>query len=55
MVCVVLFNFFVVSDKWEEIGNAINSKVERGCTLIDARGFYTGRELGMLFRSCTAL
>ena len=41
--------FFVVSDKWEEIGNAINSKVERGCTLIDARGFYTGRELGMLF------
>lgn len=41
--------FFVVSDKWREIGNAINSDVERGCTLIDARGFYTGKELGMLF------
>ncbi|GAB6977066.1 YitT family protein [Prevotella falsenii] len=41
--------FFVVSDKWKEIGNAINSDVERGCTLIDARGFYTGKELGMLF------
>ena len=41
--------FFVISEKWDEIGNAINSEVERGCTLIDARGFYTGKELGMLF------
>ncbi|MCI6672023.1 MAG: YitT family protein [Prevotella sp.] len=41
--------FFVVSEKWEEIGNAINSNVRRGCTLIDARGFYTGKEIGMLF------
>lgn len=41
--------FFVVSDKWKEIGNAINNDVHRGCTLIDARGFYTGKELGMLF------
>lgn len=41
--------FFVVSDKWKEIGNAINNDVQRGCTLIDARGFYTGKELGMLF------
>ena len=41
--------FFIVSDRWKEIGNAINSDVERGCTVIDARGFYTGKELGMLF------
>ena len=41
--------FFVVSEKWQEIGNAINNDVQRGCTLIDARGFYTGREVGMLF------
>ena len=41
--------FFVVSDKWEELGNAINNDVRRGCTLIDARGFYTGKEVGMLF------
>lgn len=41
--------FFVISDKWEEIGQAINTYVDRGCTVIDAHGFYTGRELGMLF------
>lgn len=41
--------FFVVSEKWQEIGNAINNDVQRGCTLIDARGFYTGKEMGMLF------
>lgn len=41
--------FFVVSEKWKEIGNAINNDVQRGCTLIDARGFYTGKEIGMLF------
>ena len=40
---------FVISEKWDEIGNAINSEVERGCTLIEARGFDTGKELGMLF------
>lgn len=41
--------FFVVSDKWEEIGSAINNDIDRGCTVIDARGFYTGRRVGMLF------
>lgn len=41
--------FFIVSDKWEEIGQAINNDVERGCTVIDAHGFYTGKAIGMLF------
>lgn len=41
--------FFVVSDKWEEIGRAINNDIDRGCTVIDARGFYTGKRVGMLF------
>lgn len=41
--------FFIVSDKWEEIGQAINNEVDRGCTVIDAHGFYTGRKVGMLF------
>lgn len=41
--------FFIVSDKWEEIGHKINNKVQRGCTVIDAHGFYTGKTVGMLF------
>ena len=41
--------FFVISEHWKQIGDAINNDVRRGCTLIDARGFYTGKELGMLF------
>lgn len=41
--------FFVVSDKWMEIGQAINNDVDRGCTVIDAHGFYTGKQVGMLF------
>lgn len=41
--------FFVVSDQWQEIGQAINNDVDRGCTIIDARGFYTGKKVGMLF------
>lgn len=41
--------FFVVSDKWEEIGRAINNDIDRGCTVIDAHGFYTGKRVGMLF------
>ena len=41
--------FFIVSDKWEEIGHKINNKVQCGCTVIDAHGFYTGKTVGMLF------
>lgn len=41
--------FFVISEHWKEIGTAINNDVVRGCTLIEARGFYTGKKLGMLF------
>ena len=41
--------FFVISEHWGEIGTAINTDVDRGCTLIEARGFYTGKKGGMLF------
>ncbi|MCR5076522.1 MAG: YitT family protein [Prevotella sp.] len=41
--------FFVISDHWEEIGSAVNNDVLRGCTVIDAHGFYTGKKVGMLF------
>ena len=41
--------FFVISEHWGEIGTAIHNDVDRGCTLIEARGFYTGKKVGMLF------
>ena len=41
--------FFVISEHWGEIGTAINNDVDRGCTLIEARGFYTGKKVGLLF------
>ena len=41
--------FFIISEKHEEIGHRINSVPHRGCTVIDAHGFYSGREVKMLF------
>lgn len=41
--------FFIISSQWEKIGVAINNEVPRGCTVIDAKGFYTGKRVGMLF------
>lgn len=41
--------FFIISDKYEEIGHRINENPHRGCTLINASGFFSGREVKMLF------
>lgn len=41
--------FFIVSDRWEKLGKAINEDADCGCTVIDARGFYSGEKKGMLF------
>ena len=41
--------FFIISSKWKEIGARINREPHRGCTVIDAQGFYSGREVKMLF------
>jgi len=41
--------FFIISDKWREIGQRINREPHRGCTVIDAQGFYSGKEVKMLF------
>ncbi len=41
--------FFIISDKYKEIGDRINNDPHRGCTVIDAHGFYSGREVKMLF------
>jgi len=41
--------FFIISDKWAEIGHEINLHPHRGCTVINASGFYSGNEVKMLF------
>ena len=41
--------FFIISDKYKEIGDRINLDPHRGCTVVDAHGFYSGKEVKMLF------
>lgn len=41
--------FFIISQKYEEIGRRINNEVARGCTVVDASGFYSGQDVRMLF------
>lgn len=41
--------FFIISEKYDEIGRAVNEYARRGCTLIEGRGFYSGKEVKMLF------
>ncbi|MBP3756876.1 MAG: YitT family protein [Prevotella sp.] len=41
--------FFIISDKYEEIGHRITAEALRGCTVINGQGFYSGKEMKMLF------
>ena len=41
--------FFIISNKYEEIGRHINEYPHRGVTIINATGFYTGKEVKMMF------
>nr|WP_308570912.1 YitT family protein [uncultured Prevotella sp.] len=41
--------FVIITDQFEELGEAINNEVPRGCTLIDGKGFYSGKKVKMLF------
>lgn len=41
--------FFIISDKYEEIGRQINENPHRGCTVINAQGFFSGKNMKMLF------
>jgi uncharacterized membrane-anchored protein YitT (DUF2179 family) len=41
--------FFIVSDKYEEIGHAINRVVVRGCSLLNGNGFYTKKDIHVVF------
>ncbi len=41
--------FFIISKKYEEIGRRINTDADRGVTVVDASGFYSGQDVKMLF------
>ncbi len=41
--------FFIISDKYQEIASRIAVFPHRGATVIEAHGFYTGHEVKMLF------
>ncbi len=41
--------FFIVSDKYEELGRAINEIANRGCSTLNGNGFYSGKDIRVLF------
>lgn len=41
--------FFIISKKYKEIGKRINTDADRGVTVVDASGFYSGQSVKMLF------
>lgn len=44
--------FFIISEKYEDIGHRINEVVHRGCTIINGQGFYSGHDVKVLFVLC---
>ncbi len=41
--------FFIISDKHQELSKLINEEAKRGCTVIDGHGSYSGNAVHMLF------
>lgn len=41
--------FFIISDKWREIGSAINKIADRGCSTLNGNGFYSGKDIKVVF------
>jgi uncharacterized membrane-anchored protein YitT (DUF2179 family) len=40
--------FFIFTKKWQEIANAIGTKMNHGVTILDGHGWYTGQEIKVL-------
>ncbi|MGI6242397.1 MAG: YitT family protein [Prevotella sp.] len=41
--------FFIISDKYEEIGEAINKIANRGCSTLSGSGFYSKKDIKVIF------
>ncbi|MCF0204715.1 MAG: YitT family protein [Muribaculaceae bacterium] len=46
--------FIIMSRKWDEIAEAINIEMHRGCTLLHGMGSYTRGEMNVLLVYCSA-
>lgn len=41
--------FFIISDKYQEIGEAINKIAERGCSTLNGNGFYSRKDIKVIY------
>lgn len=41
--------FFIISDKYQEIGEAINEIADRGCSILNGSGFFTKKDIKLIF------
>ena len=41
-------SFTIISDKYEEIGKSISHELQRGATILNGRGLYSGNEKNVL-------
>lgn len=41
--------FFIISEKWEEIGAAINKIADRGCSTLNGNGFYSKKDIKVIY------
>lgn len=41
--------FFIISDRYQEIGEAINEIADRGCTMLNGNGFFTKKDKKVIF------
>ncbi len=44
--------FTIISKQWEDIADAINTDAHRGCTVLDATGWYSKKPVKMLLVMC---
>lgn len=44
--------FLIISKKWQQIADAINTAVHRGCTILDGTGWYTKESVKIIMVMC---
>ena len=49
VMLIIAKNYDYLMSKYREIGERITREPHRGCTIVDAQGFYSGKEVKMLF------
>jgi len=42
-------HFFIISAKYQEIGEAINEIADRGCTMLNGNGFFSKKDKKVIF------